>query len=361
MIHSTRRSTQHDSGDETCLEQAFRRFSQTYVKDNMLGPIGRTWSCPLKQPKTSLTIVFFAWKLLLFLVAVSSPGPGYDTSTFLVYPAIAPLLAKFVRWDAIYFTQIARHNYVFEQEWAFGWGFTRVLAMLSKGRACIPCSRSGTDCLGMTATGIADSANAGALAGIAVSHTSHLLSVMTLYSLTKEFFGPTPTNSLLAFISALLHIFSPAGLFLSAPCTESLFSWLHFSGYYCYVKGRKSVTAGPMLRQNMHVVLAGLLLGLATMVRSNGILSGILFAYDATTYGVRLLRFQEKIEVIRKLAAVITGGMFMLFAATIPQYLAYQEYCTSTENDQIRPWCNNIIPSIYAWVQFHYWYVFKQG
>ena len=181
---------------------------------------------------------------------------------------------------------------------------------------------------------------------------------MTLYNLSKEVFGLTPTKSVLAYVSALLHIFSPAGLFLSAPYGESFFSWLQFSGYYYYVKGYKSATAGPMLRQNMYVVFAGLLFGLATMVRSNGILSGILFAYDATIYGAQFLRFREKLEAIKKLVPVITGGMFILSAATIPQYLAYQEYCISSGKDQIRPWCNSIIPSIYTWVQFHYWYVF---
>ena len=322
----------------------------------MLGSIGRTWSYPLQQPKTSLTIVFVAWKLLLLLVAISSPGPGYDTSTFLLDPPIGPVSAKFVRWDAIYFTQIARRNYVLEQEWAFGWGFTRVLAMLSKGKASVTCLSSGADCVGMTATGIADSGNAEALAGIALSHTSHLFSVMTLYSLTEEVFGLSPTNSLLAFISALLHIFSPAGLFLSAPCSESFFSWLQFSGYYYYVKGRKSVTGGSTLRQNMHVLLAGLLLGLATTVRSNGILSGILFAYDAIIYAAQLLRSRYKLKAGRELAVVIMGGMVLLFLATIPQILAYHKYCIGNEKDQRRSWCNNIVPSIYAWVQFHYWY-----
>jgi hypothetical protein len=40
------------------------------------------------------------------------------------------LLQTLTRWDAIYFASIAERGYVFEQEWAFGWGFTRLLSFL---------------------------------------------------------------------------------------------------------------------------------------------------------------------------------------------------------------------------------------
>ena len=101
----------------------------------------------LSWPKTSLTACFIAWKLFLLTITLTSPGIGYDTSTELISNEILPtcessslldpffrrLCLKLVRWDAIYFTQIARRGYLFEQEWAFGWGFTRFLAISQKG------------------------------------------------------------------------------------------------------------------------------------------------------------------------------------------------------------------------------------
>ena len=72
---------------------------------------------------------FLLSKLLLAFVALGSLGRGYDTSTSLALPE-AGTIARWVRWDAIYFTQIARRGYLFEQEWAFGWGFTRLLSLL---------------------------------------------------------------------------------------------------------------------------------------------------------------------------------------------------------------------------------------
>lgn len=92
---------------------------------------------------------FIAWKLILLCIALTSPGPGYDTSTVLLHPYLhlahpgsgsewepASRLKSLVRWDAIYFTQLARHGYIWEQEWAFGWGFTNLVAVTSRGNQC---------------------------------------------------------------------------------------------------------------------------------------------------------------------------------------------------------------------------------
>ncbi len=97
----------------------------------------------LNRPKRSLIISFTLWKALLLAVTFASPGPGYDTSTTLLKPhsmhdievasKTSGLFTKLVRWDAIYFTQVAHRGVVFEQEWAFGWGFTKLIAFLARG------------------------------------------------------------------------------------------------------------------------------------------------------------------------------------------------------------------------------------
>jgi GPI mannosyltransferase 2 len=85
------------------------------------------------QPLTTLTVIFTLWKSLLAMLAVASPGTGYDTSTDLLdWPTGGSVLAKFVRWDAIYFTQMAKDGHVFEQEWAFGIGISGLLSRISR-------------------------------------------------------------------------------------------------------------------------------------------------------------------------------------------------------------------------------------
>lgn len=99
-----------------------------------------------RHPLWSLTLAFTLWKALVFLVIAICPGPGYDTSTSLL-PYLTPdptgaasdltgskvLPLKFVRWDSIYFVHIVEHGYVFEQEWAFGYGYTKILGFLTSG------------------------------------------------------------------------------------------------------------------------------------------------------------------------------------------------------------------------------------
>lgn len=103
----------------------------------------RVWTQPLEHPVRSLTTLFLGWKAILLLVAACSPGPGYDTSTNLVlssHPEAAELpsviryiVEKLTRWDGIYFVTVAKRGYLFEQEWAFGWGFTKFIALCTSG------------------------------------------------------------------------------------------------------------------------------------------------------------------------------------------------------------------------------------
>src|SRR4051812_31974874 len=100
---------------------------------------------PLEAPFRTLSIAFICWKAVLLLIAACSPGPGYDTSTNLLLssleyqgidlPSTARyLISKLVRWDGIYFVQLAERGYLYEQEWAFGWGFTRMIHFITIGQ-----------------------------------------------------------------------------------------------------------------------------------------------------------------------------------------------------------------------------------
>lgn len=106
-----------------------------------------------RHPLRSLTLLFWLWKAFLFVSIVACPGPGYDTSTTLLanhaadisnvasstqYPGLLSIPLRFVRWDAIYFVHIVDNGYVFEQEWAFGYGYTKVLRFLASSTYPVP-------------------------------------------------------------------------------------------------------------------------------------------------------------------------------------------------------------------------------
>lgn len=109
--------------------------------------LSRTW---LQRPYLNLTALFGTYKIISLVVALLSPGPGYDTSTVLqlrnasgrsedeiqgvdfVSLVTRRLAIKLTRWDALYYTKIADRGYLFEQEWAFGFGFTQLVAFFGK-------------------------------------------------------------------------------------------------------------------------------------------------------------------------------------------------------------------------------------
>ncbi|KFZ15044.1 hypothetical protein V501_02900 [Pseudogymnoascus sp. VKM F-4519 (FW-2642)] len=298
---------------------------------------------PLDSPHQSLLYLFIAYKSLVLLIALFSPGPGYDTSASLLtlpvndgsyLTTFLELLAeKLTSWDAIYFTTVARRGYLYEQEWAFAWGWTNLISFFS------------TD-LGQTSLAYLPLES---LVGATIAHASHGLSVFALYHLACAIF-PGPSGPQLAFIAGCLHILSPAGIFLSAPCGESTAAFLTFAGVLFFAWG-VPVGGVSSVRQDGFVVLAGVTLGLATTVRSNALLNGIVFAEEAVLVAWSVTKGLT-VQKIRRLAAVGVGGCCIAIGFLLPQYIAYQEYCSSASP---RPWCSSLAPSIYTFVQEHYW------
>lgn len=128
-------------------------LQRNHAADNRNSPAVDFYLC---RPLQTLTVLFIAWKTILFLIVANCPGFGYDTSTALLaasasvlpssHPASSSLLPsipflsfssfssapwKFVRWDAIYFVRVAERGYLYEQEWAWGYGYTQTLGYLA--------------------------------------------------------------------------------------------------------------------------------------------------------------------------------------------------------------------------------------
>lgn len=108
----------------------------------------KPFSRPSNDPIKSLILIFVLWKFVLVLLAVASPVPGYDTSSLILIRGHHPhashhnfhsgfctirerFAINLVRWDAIYFVKTAERGYVNEQEWAFSWVFTRLIAFVA--------------------------------------------------------------------------------------------------------------------------------------------------------------------------------------------------------------------------------------
>lgn len=176
-----------------------------------------------------------------------------------------------------------------------------------------------------------------------LSHTSHYASVLLLWRVTSQVFR---SGAKIAFLTALLHIFSPGGIFLSAPYAESLFSFLSFAALAAYYRGVSTEKAADQA----FVVLSGLLFGIACTVRSNGLFYGILFIPS-------LSQLRGGLQNIAAPAALICGGGLVAIGAISAQVLAYIEFCYMVPMSERAVWCANTIPSIYTYVQERYWQV----
>lgn len=182
---------------------------------------------------------------------------------------------------------------------------------------------------------------------VCIAHLAHLLSVLVLFQLTLSIF-PRHDRTF-AFIAASLHIISPAGLFLSAPYAESSCALLSFTGTLAF---SKSFTAqGPI--KNVWILLSGLVFGIATTFRSNGILSGLLLLEEAIRV---VMSFADGMDTAKFFRLISTGAAGMLVGTgfVLPQYIAHLEYCGA--DSLARPWCERALPSVYVFVQAHYWY-----
>ena len=161
-----------------------------------------------------------------------------------------------------------------------------------------------------------------------------------------------------AFLAGLLHIISPAGIFLSAPYAESPFALLTFLGYFYYLKTSQYQAKGDFYKRDASSLAAGLLFGVAVTFRGNGLLSGCIFAHDALVIARKMLSRRACLNHGRDFFITVASGSFVALGYLIPQLLAFREYCW-IEFEETRPWCSRWFPSIYAWVQSHYWYVLR--
>lgn len=189
---------------------------------------------------------------------------------------------------------------------------------------------------------------------------AHFLSVITLYYLTLVVEGKKE-HSKLAFVAAFLHVLTPAGIFLCAPYAEGFFSFANFLGMLLYASYYMSTkqTGDLSLKQGTLVILSGVSFGLAAATRTNGVLSGMLFASD---FFISLRGFvsSRRSRYLGYMAVSVLAGLLTSAGLVIPQALAYKLYCVNSPSGLLtRPWCKSLPPSIYSWVQSYYWYAIE--
>ncbi|CAK7211173.1 ER membrane glycoprotein subunit of the GPI transamidase complex-like protein [Sporothrix curviconia] len=320
------------------------------------GHAGRLLLDHRQHPYRSLAAMFGIWKAFLLGIAALATlaGPAYDTSGDLLEAITANasantlpghaipsggIVSRFVSWDAIYYVQAARRGHIYEQEWAFGAALPAVVSFIQSTLASLGADVSVP------------------VVAVAYAHFAHLLAVLLLYRLGCQVWIGAAGRTV-AFVAACLHVLSPAGLFLSAPYAESSCALFSFAGYIAFAAGRKASSTGALsVKGDLLRLLAGVYFGVATLFRSNGLLNSMLFAYEAVAGSLMFLR-QPSLALFRRLVFVGLGGMAVAAGTVVPQTVAYFQFCQAPSGmprENFRPWCTALVPSIYSFVQEHYW------
>ncbi|PVI04131.1 glycosyltransferase family 76 protein [Periconia macrospinosa] len=303
------------------------------------------------------------WKCLLLAVAALAPGPGYDTSALILAnpelnryekfensTILGNSALKLFRWDALYFVEAAKRNKVYEQEWAFSWAYSHILRRATERKSVLH--------IGLFSKDVEPPLGTYLWVSVFVSIVMHWASVASLFSLLNQVMS-TPSGNPISFVACVLHIVSPAGIFLVAPYAESMFAALNIYGMLCYVRSRCGVIPSQdrTVKQDIMLLASGCMFACAAMIRGNGLLSGLIFVSDVASSALRILKGRTIRNELRLVAVTCVAGVLLALGFVFPQYVAFKEYCTTAGGVTRPPWCEKTIPSIYSWVQSKYWNV----
>ena len=267
------------------------------------------------------------------LLCCASIQQAFDTSHELLSYSLDPdtlhglsagpfrWVRAFVRWDTIYFLSAAAPSggYVWEQTLAFQPGIVALLRVLGYVTPSLDGSWSPTSAL-ILAT----------LAGNLAATVSPVL----LYRLTWR----VTRHAELAATAAVLSTFAPSGgSTLAAPTPESFFSCASLAGLLVLESARgKGIGWGK-------IVKASVWFAVATAFRTNGIM---LVGYVV----FKLLQGRDWAAVLK----VVVAAVVCVLPSAAFQLWAYGRFCSTQEG---RPWCEARLPSVYSFVQSHYWHV----
>uniref|UniRef100_A0AAG5CZJ3 GPI mannosyltransferase 2 n=1 Tax=Anopheles atroparvus TaxID=41427 RepID=A0AAG5CZJ3_ANOAO len=251
------------------------------------------------------------------------------------------------RWDGQYFLHIAEHGYTYENTLAFFPLFPFILKIVSSALNSYD-----------VVTFISYRELSLVLA-VLFNMVCFVGAAKALYRLSKLVLGSKKK----AEIAVLLFCFNPASIFFTATYTESLYAWLSFAVMYQSIEDVTSI-------------FITIPLSLSILSRSNGMINIGFVLYFAVRRIAAQYNFHNVICICSRLFTMLIIVLFHYGIAQVYNYYLFcfvqkfnfpehvREYAAEhglvlagNKTDESSPWCTNLLPLSYSYVQSHYWNV----
>ncbi|GAA6057042.1 hypothetical protein JCM3770_005223 [Rhodotorula araucariae] len=266
----------------------------------------------------------------LLLLALGLLLPSFETDAAPLSQPIQWYTRPFVRWDTVYFVNIALEGYTTEQRTAF---MPALPGLMRAGGEALHWLRR--------ANGAVTSDEV-VVAGLLATTFATTAAALCLHRLTLRLFPSRPSFAL---VTSLLFLAAPARPTLhGVPYTEPFAALCTFGGLLLYFSGRD--------------VPAALAWGAGAAFRAQGAVLGVGFfgwkwvlrrAFDGQTTRMAVLK-RLLINFPRFASlSLLSASPFLLF-----QSYVYCQYCSASAGE-LRPWCSEGIGLSYGWVQREYW------
>jgi len=203
-----------------------------------------------------------------------------------------------------------------------------------------------------------------------VSSLLQVYSVIVLYMLTCHLLSSSNQNNPKRLgnhvtVTVIAFIFNPANIFMTSSYSESLFVAVQFTLSLALETG--------------NFIVGSLLVGLSTVVRSNGLLNifYIIYAYLKHCFRSKNLFAELKLEkhlleiiypftfiklikiTYKKLVVLLSLVCVSLAPYMFVQYQIYKTFCGKPHvvDSNDRHWCKQKVPLAYSYIQSSYWNV----
>ncbi|GAA5898913.1 uncharacterized protein JCM6883_003469 [Sporobolomyces salmoneus] len=270
-------------------------------------------------------ILRFTTTLLLLVTHRFLPSFDAD-ATKLSSPLFPSYWEAFVRWDTVYFLEIAKDGYTKEQRFAFSPGLPGIL-------------RFGGELLRRVRGAEEVSFEDMVLTGIVSTTMATTGAAVLLYKLSFQLFRSREYS----LATSILFLLAPARAVLHAvPYTEPFSALFTFAGMLSFIQHQD--------------FLSSIMFACGATFRAQGAVLGLGFfgwrwilekPFAATRFSPR--RLVQGI-VVTSFLSLISASPFLAFQA-----YAYREHCSSPI--LLRPWCSSTFGFSYGWIQSHYWNV----